>query len=404
MIMKERVFSLGTYRSVTPEETFSRISGLFPAFGITRIANLTGLDRTDIPVTAAIRPNSKSLAVSQGKGHTLAAAKVSAAMESIESFHAETIMLPSVYCSYDDLEFKGKIADLPGLSQKSDSYFDAYKKINWLQSKDLLNKSTTFLPYDSVSGDLCIEEIPDSIFIPDSNGLASGNTLLEAQIHGLCEVIERDSLSIFWLSNLQNRHKMRVNINTINDPNLLFLIEKITSANIKISVWDVTHDTRIPTYLCKVSETDMVLNTVRPAFGSGTHLNKSIALSRAITEAIQSRVSCIAGARDDQYKQIYNSALSTEFHEEFNVDDILLDETLIDFNARENLDSDSFEEDRNRILEILDSIGMKQVLCVDLTKAEFGIPVCKIVIPHMQFMSNVGRAATARTKNYMESR
>lgn len=404
MIMDARGFSLGTYRTVPPEETLAKISCLFPAFGITRIANITGLDRTDIPVMAAIRPNSKSLAVSQGKGYTKAAAQVSAAMESIESFHAENIMLPSLYCSYDDLEFRGHIADISGLSQKSDSNFDAYKKLNWLNAIDLLNQSTAFLPYDSVTGDLCIEEAPESIFLPDSNGLASGNTLLEAQIHGLCEVIERDSLSIFWLSSLHERDRLKVDVSTIIDPLLSPLIEKIQSANIDISIWDITHDSDIPTYLCKVSEQDKEFqSTIRPAFGSGTHLNKSIALSRAITEAIQSRVSCIAGARDDQYKYIYQSALSQEFHEEFNVDTRGGTSSLVDFRQRQNLDTDSFEGDLTRILERLSTIGIQQALCVNLTKQEFNIPVCKIVIPQMQLITGSERALTARTRRYLEA-
>ena len=48
-----------------------------PRMGITRIANVTGLDRIGIPVVMVVRPNARSVAVSQGKGLTLAAAKAS---------------------------------------------------------------------------------------------------------------------------------------------------------------------------------------------------------------------------------------------------------------------------------------------------------------------------------------
>ena len=57
--------------------------------GITRIAELTGLDTLGIPVFAAIRPMGKSLSTQQGKGTTALAAKVSALVESLETWSAE---------------------------------------------------------------------------------------------------------------------------------------------------------------------------------------------------------------------------------------------------------------------------------------------------------------------------
>ena len=73
-----------------PEETLARLVPHLGRMGITRVANVTGLDRVGVPVVTAVRPNARSLAVSQGKGLTLAAAKVSAIMEAAELYHAET--------------------------------------------------------------------------------------------------------------------------------------------------------------------------------------------------------------------------------------------------------------------------------------------------------------------------
>src|SRR5512139_2548346 len=84
----------GTHRLVSPEKTVERIRRLSPVVGITRIANVTGLDTLGIPVVMVCRPNSRSVAVSQGKGLTLAAAKASGLMEAAETFHAERIDRP----------------------------------------------------------------------------------------------------------------------------------------------------------------------------------------------------------------------------------------------------------------------------------------------------------------------
>ncbi len=76
-----------------------------PVLGITRIANITGLDSIGIPVTMVCRPNARSLAVSQGKGLDLVAAKVSGLMESVETYHAETITLPLKIATYEELRY-----------------------------------------------------------------------------------------------------------------------------------------------------------------------------------------------------------------------------------------------------------------------------------------------------------
>ena len=57
----------GTHRLIAPEDTLDRTRPLMPVMGITRLANLTGLDIVGLPVVMAVRPNARSLAVSSGK-------------------------------------------------------------------------------------------------------------------------------------------------------------------------------------------------------------------------------------------------------------------------------------------------------------------------------------------------
>jgi ribosomal protein S12 methylthiotransferase accessory factor YcaO len=72
----------GTHRTCDPLETVRRYEPVAPVIGLTRLANITGLDVIGIPVWVGIRPNSRGLSTSQGKGLTDAAAKASALMES----------------------------------------------------------------------------------------------------------------------------------------------------------------------------------------------------------------------------------------------------------------------------------------------------------------------------------
>src|SRR4026207_1591489 len=83
-------------RAGTPTQTLRRLAPLLPRAGITRLADVTGLDWIGQPVYQAVRPNPRNLSGSPGKGLTRAQAKVSALRESLESLHAEQVEQPTV--------------------------------------------------------------------------------------------------------------------------------------------------------------------------------------------------------------------------------------------------------------------------------------------------------------------
>jgi ribosomal protein S12 methylthiotransferase accessory factor len=85
----DKVVVAGTHRVRTPEQTLEIITPRLMDYGITRLADVTGLDSLGVPVVMAVRPLAATLSVAQGKGVTLELAKVSAAMECIEFWHAE---------------------------------------------------------------------------------------------------------------------------------------------------------------------------------------------------------------------------------------------------------------------------------------------------------------------------
>src|SRR5947199_10190096 len=84
----------GTHRLVSPEETLESVRRFLPVMGITRTADITGLDVIGLPVVTVCRPNSRAVTVSLGKGHGLAAARAAGVMESIGAVLADRITLP----------------------------------------------------------------------------------------------------------------------------------------------------------------------------------------------------------------------------------------------------------------------------------------------------------------------
>ena len=134
--------------------------------GITRIANITGLDRLGIPVVMVCRPNSRSIAVSQGKGLTLDAAKASGLMESVETFHAESITRPLVLATARELDRSHPLANIELLPRAMASRFNMDEPILWIEGRDIVGASPRWLPYEFVHTDYTFPPGPASGYCP----------------------------------------------------------------------------------------------------------------------------------------------------------------------------------------------------------------------------------------------
>src|SRR6188472_1573531 len=107
-----KVLRRGTHRSASVDDTLKSALPLAPVMGITRVANVTGLDAVGVPVVMVCRPNSRSVAVSQGKGINLASARASGLMEAAELYHAETITLPLRLATYEEVRYQYNVVEI----------------------------------------------------------------------------------------------------------------------------------------------------------------------------------------------------------------------------------------------------------------------------------------------------
>ncbi len=145
-----KVLRQGTHRSQSLYYTLKHVRRLAPVMGITRVANVTGLDTVGIPVVMICRPNSRSVAVSQGKGIDLASARASGLMEAAELYHAETITLPLHLATYEELRYQHNVVEVDELPWASNSRFHPNLRLLWCEGRDLLNGENVFVPYEMV--------------------------------------------------------------------------------------------------------------------------------------------------------------------------------------------------------------------------------------------------------------
>lgn len=374
----------GSCRIVSAERTLERARRHFGPMGITRVANITGLDCIGIPVIMVCRPNSRSLTVSQGKGVDLESARASGVMEAIEHYHAERIDHPLKLGSWNDLRFSHVLVDVRRLPRTTASLFTPDTGLLWIQGLDLMAERPKWLPFELVHTNYVVD-LPSGTgcFVLGSNGLASGNHELEAIVHGLCEVIERDAHCLFLHELAAAQEQRRLDLNSVDDPACLSLLERYRRAGVEVCVWDITSDVGVAAFRCVVFDADRgSLRALPPMEGIGCHLLREIALQRALTEAAQSRLTFIAGARDDtlrhkydrkQYEAVAERArqrLSRPGQRSFA-------DVPRTFNA-------SLEGDLSALLERLQAAGIEEAVAVNLTRSEFGIPVVRVVVPGLE--------------------
>jgi len=411
------------------EYTLAKIIPICKDIGVTRISDITYMDKLYIPNFSAILPNTEdSIWVYSGKGITKQHAKASALMESIERYCS----LPSTYSksfihgTYLELSkiYKKVLHPNEVVEPVEPIYNDKESIIDYVLGFDLLKNEEVLVPAQLVFSKFSANSPSINVFpYSHTNGLASGNVLEEAICHGLCEVIERDAISIADLcsssipySILENITKSLKNadygsylINPIPEdkfvddstiyPNvniseiveefepIKFLVRKFTDAGISLLIKDITQkDIGIPTFVA--SSVEWITNDYGYfAKGYGTHPDSRIALIRAITELSQTRAVNIHGARDDLkkiqyrdndeiYKRKWQFITSSSFHTNNNKN--------IAFSEIKTYIKKDILDDIKLILNKLKKAGLKRAIVVDLTNPNVGIPVVRIIVPGLE--------------------
>lgn len=348
--------------------------------GITRIGNITGLDRIGIPVAVAVRPNSRSVSVAQGKGLDLDQAKVSALMEACESFHAEELG-PIRRATYREISASGAVVD-PEALPAAGKPFDPAASIGWVEGHDLLGGIACWLPAELVHSDYTLE--PEGSFAAGSNGLASGNHLVEAAVAGICEVIERDAIALWHAAGLAAQAGRRVDLASVDDPACRALLARYAAAGIAVRVWDATSDIGAPVFLCQIRDAAPgEADRLRRWHGAGCHPDRTVALSRALTEAAQVRLTYIAGIRDDLAPPEYADPPGAEIGDAL-ADALAAAARPVAFHAIAQHAADDLAADLRWLLARLRAVGVGRVVACDLSRPEFGVPVVRVVIPGLE--------------------
>ena len=373
---------LGTHRSVAAQETWRRLEELFPQAGITRVSDVTRLDDVGVPVWQAVRPNSATLSVSQGKGLTHALARVSAAMEAYETYAAEQPRYDAIEAGIDDLTPELSY-DPALLAPSADRMPLGRTPLSWCPAEDLAQGGETWLPVTSVTADLRVRRrwVANSFAAATSNGLAGGNDLTEATLHALLEIVERDDMARARREGTVWAHATAVRPG--GHGAAAAVLRHCADSGAVVEVADHSGSWGVATFAARLWSPSV------PSWfsGSGTHPDADVALSRAITEAVQSRLTAVAGARDDLPFVTY----APEGAKAPTAADPDSDRLI----ARHHSAPDAapagrdLRADLDGLLRRMSEHGMS-VLRVNLTPDSAELPVVRVVVPGTRFDHKAG--------------
>jgi YcaO-like protein with predicted kinase domain len=383
---------VSTARERTVEGMFDRLRPLLPEFGITRIADITGLDTIGIPVLTIVRPLARSLSVSQGKGVTKEHAVISGIMESIEVFYAEQPRPASATCKLVECIHNPSFVSPYSLPIRADASLSGNTEIAWVEGENLFASVQKTIPSGLFDLDFTRRDIAPPTFLASSNGLASGRTRTEAIVHGICEVIERDQTSFWlverdWLGSGTNR---RVVIDSIDDAVCRGLIERCLSAGLEIFIWYIAINIDVPVFACMIVDRHNRTPFPQQAIGHGCHPTTAVAMARAITEAAQSRLTHIAGLREDlTWARYRNEFMCESDTNRVSLDKISRQRPVIDFRK---LRSVSEQQSANgaslldELMECLRRVNLENAIVVDLALNDI-FSVVFVCVPGLEYMT-----------------
>jgi YcaO-like protein with predicted kinase domain len=377
-----KTFWEGTHRVCPPQETVGRLAPYLSSLGVTRVANVTGLDYLGIPVVMSVRPNSYNLSVYQGKGVSLEAARAGAVMEAYEYACAEEPRADAIWSTASALNRRIVPRNLLRKWLRSDI------EIPWVVGTDLLTGRTVLVPEETVSTDFRRPiRAGFGMFDTTSNGLASGNTQDEATLHAMCELIERDALTLWKLSPATVRAETWIDPRHSDDASIQALMDKYDAAAMRVELWEITSDLEVPAFFCVIDDADGEPPFLGRFGGAGCHPDVQIAMCRALTEAAQSRLTFIVGSRDDIP---FDSYTLTGWDR--SIANLIAGQQQPPASGSgphsDSIGTDTITADVDAVLARLSAGGINNIARVDLARSEIGVPCVRVLIPDLEGASH----------------
>lgn len=275
--------------------TIALAERLAPRLGVVHVHELTTLDHLGLPVFISVRQGSTAMQVHAGKGMAREDALAGALMEAVEYAAVEAARavpadarwpLSRLAAQWPPGLGPADFAPRLGAPVRWRAHMDA------LQCEHLQTRRSVLLPAELVL--LPHRQRADVLFGSSSSGLASGNTLEEATLHALLEVLEHDTVALHIA-----RDGSRPLAPAALPPPFGAMARAWRRRGVQLQVRWLPNALGVACFAAVLQEPAAAQPWVRYARGWGAHLDRGVALSRAICEAAQSRLAAILAGHTD---------------------------------------------------------------------------------------------------------
>jgi ribosomal protein S12 methylthiotransferase accessory factor len=258
--------------------------------------------------------------------------------------------------------------------------FDPGAEVEWTPVWSLTHAAVRYLPTA-----FCFFNYPqrhtDAFCWSDSNGNAAGNTLEEAVLQGFLELVERDSVALWWYNRVR---RPGVDLDSFAEPYLKELQTFLRRQQRDLWVVDLTSDLGIPVFAAMSKRLDGSAEQIM--FGFGAHLDSRVALLRAVTELNQMLGQLLNAPADASDLSITDKETlhwlrtATLANQPYLAP---LDGPLAVASSYPPCRTDDLKDDILACQALVERQGL-EMLVLDQTRPEIGLPVVKVVVPGLR--------------------
>jgi oxazoline/thiazoline synthase len=403
----------GGHRAVSPEQTLERyahlVSPITGAVSVLERAAPAGDSVMHVYVSghnAARQPrNIRGLqsdlrSSSAGKGITDVQARAGALCEGLERYSAvfrgdepllrarmadlgEEAIHPNACMLFSDKQYRER-EKWNARGSPFDTVpvpFEPAQEIDWTPVWSLTRRAVRYLPTA-----FCYFDYPQpcgrAFCWSCSNGNAAGNTREEAILQGFLELVERDAVALWWYNRVR---RPGVDLDSFQEPYLGELRDFLKRYHRQMWVLDLTSDLGIPVFMAATRRVDGAAEQI--LFGFGAHLDARLALLRAVTEMNQMVGHLLDAHADEAPGGDLTDTQTVEWLRTATLDNqpymVPLEggpQTLNSFPACQR---DNLTDDILACQALVERLGM-EMLVLDQTRSEIGMPVVKVIVPGLR--------------------
>jgi len=247
--------------------------------------------------------------------------------------------------------------------------FGEERSVDWSPAWSLTRQQVKFLPTAYCYFGYPFDPAHD-FCRPDSNGNAAGNDRHDAIVHGFLELVERECASLWWYNRVR---RPRVDTASFDLPYSAAVRNLYGAIGRSVTVLDITADRHIPTFVALSRSEDPLRDDY--TFGFGAHFDPQTAITKALTEMTQFLPVVVSGRDPVCFLSGDTGKADTSF---LMPDEQVAATTRCDFSP-----AASRQQDVLSCTELVRSWGL-EMLVLDQTREDVGMPVVKVVVPGMR--------------------